>query len=119
MFIYSFMWPVIILFAANAVQAMLPQHQLAVSLSAFGAVVIPHLIGVLESLKERVLRLELIDTAKVAAEREAAEAAKRAAKAARKAAKRAAKLRGEEDLIRALVASLLPAQAVGVAPVPA
>ena len=120
-FINSYILAVFLLFAANALQAMVPQHQLAVALCAFGAVVamfvIPHLIGVLESLKTRVLRLELIDNVKVALEQEAARAASQAAKAARKAARKAAARHADEDIIRGLVASLLPAQAVGVAPV--
>ena len=110
------MYAAFLLFGANALQVMLPQHQLAVSLSAFGALialfVIPPLIGVLDNLRTRVLRLELIDNAKVAADHEAP---RKAAKAARKAAKEVA----QEDLVRGLVASLLAAQAaVVVAPAP-
>ena len=110
------MCAIFLLPAASALQALLPEHQLAVSLWAFVALVavfvIPHLIGVLDNLRTRVLRLELIDNAKVADDHEAP---RKAAKAARKAAKEVA----QEDLVRGLVASLLAAQAaVVVAPAP-
>ena len=111
-----------LLFGANALQAMLPQHQLAVSLWAFGALiavlVIPTLINILESLMARVLRLEHIDNAKVKAEHEAVQTAVQAAKAARKAAEQRVVEAAQEDFVRGLVASLLAARAVGVAPAP-